>query len=292
MSKQDTKWWEKEFDKKFRDPMVQYGWARGEHSSMSEGSVNAFISMVESEGGYIDNVSKDVIKDMNKIIESVGKREDINFIKTGDTVACGHCQPDKGFDLPEKYGHKCACNCHKKCEHEIGIVADSKVGIRAYCRKCGEEVVSTLGKCEHEISMVIEVPSTPDVEFLWAEMKRMGYDPNAKAMKNGIASSTPDSGWGEKIANLIHGVFQTQISDEVWYQDKSCEIKLTDCLKKAEGVLSEGVHSLLQQKEKDVEKIINKVIEKYKGDGYDHIVAVGAITALQEALSDIKRLFR
>lgn len=35
-----------------------------------------------------------------------------NLHQTGKVVACGHCQPEKGFDLPEKYGVKCECRCH------------------------------------------------------------------------------------------------------------------------------------------------------------------------------------
>lgn len=37
---------------------------------------------------------------------------DINFMQAGEIVACGHCQPDKGFDLPERYGVPCGCRCH------------------------------------------------------------------------------------------------------------------------------------------------------------------------------------
>lgn len=39
--------------------------------------------------------------------------EKANFLQVLDTIACGHCEPDKGFDLPEKYGVKCDCVCHR-----------------------------------------------------------------------------------------------------------------------------------------------------------------------------------
>ena len=47
MPRTNEREWEKEFDDKFCNPMVQYGWARGEHSSMSDGSVKAFIRQLE-----------------------------------------------------------------------------------------------------------------------------------------------------------------------------------------------------------------------------------------------------
>lgn len=45
-------------------------------------------------------------------------QKEINYVQTGQVHACGHCQPDKGFDLPEKYGVKCECKCHNKEEWE------------------------------------------------------------------------------------------------------------------------------------------------------------------------------
>lgn len=39
--------------------------------------------------------------------------EDTNYVHVGDTIACGHCKPNEGFELVEKYGLKCKCVCHK-----------------------------------------------------------------------------------------------------------------------------------------------------------------------------------
>lgn len=38
--------------------------------------------------------------------------ENTQYVHGGEIQSCGHCQPDKDFDLPEKYGAKCECKCH------------------------------------------------------------------------------------------------------------------------------------------------------------------------------------
>lgn len=82
------------------------------------------------------------------------KVEDINFMQVGETVACGHCQPDKGFDLPEKYGAKCDCKCHaveplqdeveiefdKRFEFLRDIYGDNLDEIKTWIRSYGESV--------------------------------------------------------------------------------------------------------------------------------------------------------
>lgn len=43
----------------------------------------------------------------------IGKRVgSVNFMQVGEIHACGHCQPDKGFALPEDFGVECTCKCH------------------------------------------------------------------------------------------------------------------------------------------------------------------------------------
>jgi hypothetical protein len=53
---------------------------------------------------------------------------DINYFQTGEVTECGHCHPEKGYDLPEKYNVVCACKCHK-VEHALECTCDKCLGI-------------------------------------------------------------------------------------------------------------------------------------------------------------------
>lgn len=73
----------------------------------------------------------------NKHTEEKSLKETFaNYVQMGRVVACGHCKPEKGFDLTEKYGVKCECICHenklgkpyqhdtKCCDDMNGMVAE------------------------------------------------------------------------------------------------------------------------------------------------------------------------
>lgn len=57
--------------------------------------------------------------------EGKGKKN-INFLQVGKTIECGHCRPEKNYDLPEKYGIECECKCHmsKSIKQTKGSLAD------------------------------------------------------------------------------------------------------------------------------------------------------------------------
>lgn len=42
-----------------------------------------------------------------------------NYVQTGEIIECGHCKPDKGYSLPEKWGVGCECKCHTSSQ-EVG----------------------------------------------------------------------------------------------------------------------------------------------------------------------------
>lgn len=62
-------------------------------------------------------------------------KKQANFMQAGETVACGHCEPDKGFELPEKYGVGCDCRCHVEKPEEKCKVC----GQKSQCNDCFDE---------------------------------------------------------------------------------------------------------------------------------------------------------
>lgn len=67
-------------------------------------------------------------------------KEETNYVRMGDTIACGHCQPDKygeGMELAEKSipGYKCDCTCQlEEKKLEITCKCGEKLGIgEHYC---------------------------------------------------------------------------------------------------------------------------------------------------------------
>ncbi len=49
------------------------------------------------------------------------KQEEVssNYMQAGQVCGCGHCMPNKGYELPEKWDVKCTCKCHDDPQLEL-----------------------------------------------------------------------------------------------------------------------------------------------------------------------------
>lgn len=69
---------------------------------------------------YKENINCD-----NAIVEIESPKEEVNFLRVGETIACGHCDErfKEGFEQAEKTGyfktHKCNCICHSPKEEIV-----------------------------------------------------------------------------------------------------------------------------------------------------------------------------
>lgn len=70
------------------------------------------VSSCHERGVLIEN-GEYLCEGCNRVCTPIKKKEEnTNYMHVGETIACGHCQPDKRFELVEKYDLKCDCVCH------------------------------------------------------------------------------------------------------------------------------------------------------------------------------------
>lgn len=77
----------------------------------------------------------------------MNKSTETNYMQTGDTVKCGHCEPEN-FQAVEP----CECNCHKDKKTETEVVTENKKKTPAEIR---DELLSKIVKAHNKKSRLV-----------------------------------------------------------------------------------------------------------------------------------------
>jgi hypothetical protein len=101
---------------------------------LRSGSITVEQVVAYEDKWTLEGVIKELLKSQPEC------ENNINYISSGETVACGHCDTKYMAVMP------CACNCHKKpqqeevkkCEHNA--FRFYKTGDSLMCEVCGENI--------------------------------------------------------------------------------------------------------------------------------------------------------
>lgn len=110
-----------------------------------------------------ERMDKEILFFFEKEVVEDTETPETNCVQIGDTVACSHCQPEKGYDTMEKYGLECDCNCHKKQPESSWEMKTKKKVINDY----GNQIAQiTLDFIKGDHSEVIRDSRYEDAGFL------------------------------------------------------------------------------------------------------------------------------